>query len=102
MRPLALIIAAALFFAPPALRADEAADYVRQVKPVLAEKCLPCQGALQQKGGLRLDTVKLMREGGDQGPVVGAGQSGKSPILDRVLGRGGARRMPPDHEGEPL
>ncbi len=102
MRPSLPIVAAALFLTPAALRADEAADYLRHVKPVLAEKCFACHGALQQKSGLRLDTVKSMLEGGDHGPVLVSGQSGRSPILDRVLGRGKARRMPPAGEGEPF
>jgi hypothetical protein len=99
LTPVAL---AALALAPPALRADGPADYLRQIKPLLAEKCFSCHGALQQKGGLRLDTVKGILDGGDDGPAVVAGQSGKSRLLARVLGQGGVRRMPPASEGEPL
>ncbi len=86
----------------PAAQAQEAVDYLRQVKPILAEKCFTCHGALQQKGSLRLDTVKLMLEGGEHGPVIVARQAEKSPLIDRVLGRGKAKRMPPASEGEPL
>ncbi|MBK8002030.1 MAG: hypothetical protein IPK15_25875 [Verrucomicrobia bacterium] len=32
-------------------------DYLREVKPMLAEHCYRCHGASQQKGGLRLDTA---------------------------------------------
>src|SRR5262249_21443210 len=92
----------ALICTPAATHAQEAVDYLRQIKPILAEKGFTCHGALQQKGGLRLDTVKLMLEGGDHGPVLVAREAEKSPIIDRVLGRGKARRMPPASEGEPL
>ncbi|MCI0459408.1 MAG: PSD1 and planctomycete cytochrome C domain-containing protein [Gemmataceae bacterium] len=92
---------AALFLAP-AVQAQETVDYLRQIKPILAEKCFTCHGALQQKGSLRLDTVKQMLEGGDHGPVIVAKQAEKSQLIDRVLGRGKARRMPPASEGEPL
>jgi hypothetical protein len=96
------LLVAALFLVPATLRAGEAPDYLRQVKPLLAEKCFACHGALQQKGGLRLDTVKSMLDGGDDGPVLVAGHSDKSRLIARVLGRGGVRRMPPASEGEPL
>jgi hypothetical protein len=95
------LLVATFFLAPAGLRAGEAPDYLRQVKPLLAAKCFACHGALQQKGGLRLDTVKSMREGGDDGPAIIAGHSDKSRLIARVLGRG-VRRMPPASEGEPL
>src|SRR6266545_1681002 len=101
LRP-SLLLAALFVLAPQSLRADEPADYLRQIKPLLAEKCFTCHGALQQKGGLRLDTVKAILEGGDRRPVIVAGQSGKSRLLERVLGRGSGKRMPPADEGEPL
>ena len=53
-------------------------DYVRAVKPILAARCFACHGALQQKSGLRLDTVALMKKGGDGGPVIVPGKSGQS------------------------
>src|SRR4051794_15406274 len=101
LRP-CLLAGAFLALAVPTARGDDDADYLRQVKPLLAEKCFTCHGALQQKAGLRLDTVKAMREGGESGPAVVAGQGEKSRVIDRVLGRGRARRMPPASEGAPL
>src|SRR5215472_8298930 len=77
-------------------RAGERVDYVRSVKPILAARCYACHGALQQKAGLRLDTVALMRKGGDNGPVI-AGQAVDSPLLARVQGAKGGR-MPPASE----
>ena len=38
-----------------------AVDYVREVKPILVAHCYACHGALQQKAGLRLDSVALVR-----------------------------------------
>ncbi len=77
-------------------------DYLRDVKPILAEKCFTCHGALKQKADLRLDTARAMREGGSHGPVVVPGKSDKSLLLDHILGRGDAKRMPPPSEGEAL
>jgi mono/diheme cytochrome c family protein len=41
------------------VRADDRIDYQKQVKPILAERCVACHGALKQQGGLRLDTAAL-------------------------------------------
>ena len=77
-------------------------DYLKDVKPVLAEKCFACHGALQQKADLRLDSARGMLEGGNKGAVVVPGNSADSLLLKHVLGRDGARRMPPPSDGEPL
>jgi hypothetical protein len=82
--------------------ADDAIDYLKQIKPILKERCWSCHGALKQKASLRLDTVALMREGGDNGSVVVANKPGESPLLERVLSTEPAKRMPPPSEGEPL
>ena len=46
-----------------------AADYERDIKPLLRGRCYACHGALKQKSGLRLDTVELMLKGGESGEV---------------------------------
>src|ERR1051325_4169904 len=76
----------------------QAVDYMRVVKPILAASCYTCHGVIRQKGGLRLDTVALMQEGGDHGSVVAK----DSLLLKHVLGDKGFRRMPPIDEGEAL
>ena len=49
------------------LAAGAPVDYLRDVKPVLAEHCCRCHGASQQKSGLRLDTAALALKGGGVG-----------------------------------
>ena len=44
-------------------RAEDTVDYLRQVKPILTQRCYACHGALKQKGGLRLDTGEAIRRG---------------------------------------
>ena len=78
----------------------EPVDYLREIKPVLKERCFACHGALKQKSGLRLDTARLIRQGGDNGAAVTPGQAEASVLLKRVLATDLAERMPP--EGEPL
>src|SRR5262245_19308066 len=75
-------------------------DYTRDIKPVLRDRCYACHGVLKQKGSLRLDTVTLMRAGGNTGPAVVPGQVDDSLLLDRVSEPKESRRMPP--EGPPL
>src|SRR5262249_35974204 len=57
---------------------------------------------LQQKSGLRTDTAKLLRQGGNSGPAVLPGRGADSPLIAHVTGTGGARFMPPRGVGEAL
>src|SRR5262245_1657034 len=91
-----------VFLIAGATRADEAVDYLKQIKPILKERCFSCHGALKQKAGLRLDTVALMREGGDNGTALVAGKAADSPLWQRITSTEPAKRMPPLSEGEPL
>ena len=77
-------------------------DYVREIKPVLAARCYACHGGLQQKGDLRLDTLKLLREGGNSGPAIVPGKSSESLLIAHITASEGKRRMPPASEGEGL
>ncbi|MEX1075991.1 MAG: PSD1 and planctomycete cytochrome C domain-containing protein [Pirellulales bacterium] len=78
------------------------AAYSDQLRPLLAERCFSCHGGLKQEAGLRLDTVALMREGGESGSVIVAGDPEASLLLERVSDLEPESRMPPEGEGEPL
>lgn len=80
--------------------ADDRVDYVKQIRPILRERCIACHGALKQNGGLRLDTAALAIQGGDSGAAIEPGDADASPLLTRVTATDIAERMPP--EGEPL
>jgi mono/diheme cytochrome c family protein len=86
------------------IKPDEAAavDYSTQVKPLLRSRCYACHGALQQQGGLRLDTGRSILLGGDSGPAVAPRTVEESLLMDRVAAVDIADRMPPEHEGEAL
>src|SRR5690606_11829379 len=77
-----------------------AVDYLRDVKPVLKERCFACHGALKQEAGLRVDTAELLRRGGDSGSALVAGDPEASVLIERVADPDPGSRMPP--EGEPL
>jgi hypothetical protein len=63
-----------------------AVDYLREVKPLLAEHCYKCHGASQQKSELRLDTAALALKGGENGPAFRPGDSAKSLMIQTVKG----------------
>ena len=77
-------------------------DYEAQLKPLMRERCLSCHGALQQKAGLRLDTVDAMRRGGKSGPALVPGNPAESRMLQRISSSSLDDRMPPEHEGQPF
>jgi hypothetical protein len=79
----------------------EPVDYLRDIKPILGNRCYSCHGSLRQKGGLRLDTAALLQKGGKSGPALVPGKSEESLVIDAVTGRD-RPRMPPQKEGPPL
>jgi hypothetical protein len=81
---------------------DEGVDYLKQIRPILRERCIACHGSLKQEGGLRLDTAALAIRGGDSGSVIIRGDASKSPIISRVSATDVAERMPPEKEGTAL
>jgi len=78
------------------VRAQSSVDYVEQIKPLFARKCLPCHGALKQESDLRLDTAAAMIDAG----IVVPENLGQSELIGRIKTDDLSTRMPP--EGEPL
>ncbi len=68
--------------------------FEEQVRPVLADNCIDCHGPDKQKGGLRLDSLSAMLQGGDSGPAVVPGKAEES-LLVEVIHPGGFFEMPP-------
>jgi len=87
----------ALFGAPAARVAADpgstsaASFYAEFVQPILRRRCVSCHGPEKQKGELRLDTLAGLWRGGQDGPVVVAGNAGESLMIRRLL-------LPLDHE----
>lgn len=78
-------------------------DYLRQVKPLLAKRCVRCHGPDKQKSDLRVDSGKALLAGGKVGPAVIPGKGEKSPLVQAILGTSNdIVAMPPIGEGEPL
>src|SRR5574341_2118661 len=109
-RTIFLLLAAFAFFsfAPfatrehalmPALAAPTAQiSFDRDIRPILAERCLACHGEKKQSGGLRLDTKSFAMRGGQSGPVIVAGKAAESRLYQRIAAKNDDERMPPTGE----
>ena len=99
--PAVLLLAAApaVPAAPPAgpnAAGDANQQFVKNVAPVLARRCLECHGPTSRKGDFDLSHRDRLAAGGANGPAVIAGNAGDSPLWQYVEGDA----MPPD--GPPL
>ncbi len=61
---------------------------------ILQENCLACHNAEKHKGGLVLTSRELAMKGGEDGPVIAAGKSGASRLIE-VLSPSSDPHMPP-------
>jgi uncharacterized membrane protein len=71
-------------------------DFRSHVEPIFAAACWSCHSAAKSKGRLRLDSKAAAMAGGRSGPVVIAGHSGESLLIQRVMGSGDDDQMPLD------
>ncbi len=76
------------------LGSAEPVDFVRDVQPILAQKCTACHGEAQQLGQLRLDVKALALKGGLSGNTIVPGDAKASELYRRVAGLGDQPRMP--------
>lgn len=61
-------------------------DYVREIEPIFSRHCYSCHGPDQQEAGLRLDAKSAALRGGESGPVILAGKSAESRLIQLVAG----------------
>lgn len=74
----------------------EAADYQREIRPILEDHCYSCHSRLKQKADLRLDAGSLIHQGGKNGPAVIAGKNNESLLIEKVRSKDDDERMPPE------
>jgi ankyrin repeat protein len=70
-------------------------QFVRDVVPILRDKCLSCHGPKIQRAGLRLDTRIEMLRGGKSGPAILENDEAKSLLIRRISGSEAGIQMPP-------
>src|SRR5262245_41944637 len=94
---IALLVAWLMIGLTP-LRAAEKADFQREIRPLLTDKCFACHGrdAEHREGGLRLDEREAALAGGDSGEkTIVPGQPAKSELVRRIFASDPDERMPP-------
>ncbi|MEX2120725.1 MAG: PSD1 and planctomycete cytochrome C domain-containing protein [Pirellulales bacterium] len=70
--------------------------FERRIRPVLAEHCCACHGEKKQESGLRLDQPQAALEGGENGPVIAAGDPEASRLVQAIRYLDDTLQMPPD------
>ncbi|MFO0930156.1 MAG: DUF1549 domain-containing protein [Gemmataceae bacterium] len=102
-RVLALLAASIACLAP--VRAAAPVDYLRDVRPILADLCFNCHGpdAGSRKGKLRLDTREDALKGGKSGePTLVPGKPDASEFIKRLVTGDVTELMPPPKSGKKL
>jgi WD40 repeat protein len=62
-----------------------APDYYRDVFPFLKANCISCHNKTTDKAGLNMETPDTMKQGGDSGPALVAGDAAASLIVQASL-----------------
>ena len=70
--------------APEVLNANQLQELNINVRTILAHNCYACHNATKTKGGLRLDKKEFIFKGGEDGPILVAGNPEKSDMIRRV------------------
>jgi hypothetical protein len=79
-------------------RAADPVDFQRDIRPLLSNSCFKCHGPATQKGDVRLDTLDFAKST----DAIVPGRPEKSLILERILAKDDAERMPPKDAGPRL
>jgi hypothetical protein len=95
---IALVLAV---FLPDCVALAEDVRFLRDVAPILLQRCAGCHGPKKTEGNYRVHTFEFLMKAGDSGesPVV-AGDAAKSQLMSRILDADSSTRMP--QEDDPL
>ena len=89
--------ALAVCFSLPGLLQVTAADFSRDIQPLLAKRCFACHGPDMQEAGLRFDTAESATAELDSGyRAIAPGDVDASEILSRVTSTDPDLQMPPE------
>ena len=78
-----------------AINSPAATFFEAQIRPVLVARCYKCHGPdATPEGGLRLDSLAAMLQGGDSGPAIKPGDAKASLLVD-AINHGEIVQMPP-------
>jgi uncharacterized membrane protein len=78
-------------------------NFVRDVQPIIAEKCTLCHGPDDKKGGLRLTSIDFASAKLKSGHrAIVPGDTAASHLLERIHSDDPDEIMPPPDKAEPL
>lgn len=76
------------------IAAVAAADFARDVQPILHARCAACHGSASPQGNLSVLTRAGLLTGGLTGPAIEPGSSQRSLLIQRISGSAKGLRMP--------
>ena len=82
-----------------------AADFLRDIQPILAEHCAQCHGAdeKERQSGLRLDQRDAALKGGESGTAaIVPGKLDQGELVRRITSTDADEQMPPPDHNKPL
>ncbi len=82
----------------PADDPPSGAMFSETVAPLLKEHCVSCHGPEMQEGGLRLDTLLGLSQGGKAGSLITPGKPDESLLISAVRRVDETLQMPPDEK----
>jgi hypothetical protein len=78
-------------------------DFEREIRPILAEKCLLCHGPDDKKGGLRLTGIEFAAQALKSGAKgIVPGKPDQSAVIARIHASDPDEVMPPPDQSKPL
>lgn len=83
-----------VLFAVKIMSAADTEFFEFEVRPLLAEKCFACHSD-SEMGGLRLDSIERILQGGSRGAAIVPGSPADSLLLSAVRRTGNDLKMPP-------
>lgn len=70
-------------------------SFIRDIAPILNQKCVACHGPVKQKGGYRVDSfVRMMKPGDSLNPPISPGRPDQSELLELITTESPEDRMP--------
>ena len=79
----------------PAASPRQDITYTKDIRPLFEASCFRCHGEREKKGGIRLDSLEAVLQGGKHGKIVEIGNSLKSSLLISVSCLDPETSMPP-------
>lgn len=59
-------------------------DFIKDIQPIFAERCVGCHGPKKQEAEFRLDAKEIALKGGELGPAIVPGKSAESLLIRLV------------------